>query len=172
MPVGGGFQPCGGADQSLGIFGLLLPGGLFELPPISVVQSEGHWYVSPLGTILASVSTGLHVLNDDATLLDSPLAPFFYGGLSRGFLQSMVVGQSADSVPPECLPALTVENGQISGVAANPSPDAVKACTGLSSRSSSGSSTGEGVVVDSIPVPEQAPQTPTPDEGAPPATAP
>jgi hypothetical protein len=172
MPVGGSFQPCGGADQSLGIFGLLLPGGLFELPPISVVQSAGQWYVSPLGTLLASVSTGLHVMNDDATLLDSPLAPFFYGGLSRGFLESMVVGQSVDAVPPECLPALTIENGQITGVAANPSPDAVKACTGLSSSSSSGSGTAEGVVVGSIPVPEQAPQTSAPDASTPPATAP
>ena len=123
-----------------------------------------------MGTILASVSTSLHDLNDDATLLDSPLAPFFYGGLSRGFLESMVVGQSADSVPAECLAALTVDNGQISGVAANPSPDAVKACTGLSSSSSSSSGTGEGVVVGSEPIPEQPPQTPSPDEGAPPAT--
>jgi hypothetical protein len=171
-PVGGGFQPCGGADRSLGFFGLLLGGGPFELPPISVVQSEGRWYVSPLGTILASVSTSLHALHDDATLLDSPLAPFFYGDLSRGFLESMVVGQSADSVPAECLAALTVDNGQISGVAANPSPEAVKACTGLSSSSSSSSGTGEGVVVGSEPIPEQPPQTPSPDEGAPPATAP
>ncbi|MEY2415641.1 MAG: hypothetical protein QOH53_975, partial [Ilumatobacteraceae bacterium] len=169
--VDGGFQYCGGADQSLGFFGLFLAGGLFELPPISVVQSAGRWYVSPLGTILASVSTGLHALSDDATLLDSPLAPFFYGGLSRGVLESMV-GHSVDSVPPECLAALTVDNGQVSGVAANPSPDAVKGCTGLSFSSSSGSGSGQGVVVGSIPVPEQAPQTPTADEGAPPATAP
>jgi|GEM_PF-5135722 len=171
MPVVGGFQPCGGADPSLGIFGLLLTGGSLELPPISVVQSAGQWYVSPLGTILASVSTGLHVLNDDATLMDSPLAPFFYSGLSRGFLESMVVGQSADSVPSGCLPALTVDNGQISGIAANPSADAVKACTGLSSSSSSSSGTSEGVVVATIPVPEQAPQAPTPD-GVSPLTTP
>ena len=94
-PVDGGFKFCGSGDRSLGFFGLLLTGGLLELPPISVVQSAGQWYVSPLGTVLASVSNGLHVLHDDATLLDSPLAPFFYGGLSRSFLESMVVGQSA-----------------------------------------------------------------------------
>jgi hypothetical protein len=170
-PVDGGFRVCGGEDRSVGLFGLLLSGGSLEVPPISVVQSAGKWYVSPLGTILASVSTGLHGLKDDATLLDSPLAPFFYGGLSRGFLESMVVGQSVDSVPAECLAALTVDNGQITGVAANPSPDAVKACTGLSSSSSSGSGT-EGVVVSSIPVPEQVPQTPTPENGAPATTVP
>lgn len=170
--VDGGFQVCRGGDRSLGFFGLLLSGGLLEVPPISVVQSGGQWYVSPLGSVLASVSNGLHVLHDDATVLDSPLAPFFYGGLSRSFLESMVVGQSVDSVPAECLAALTVDNGEISGVDANPAADAVKACTGLSSSSSSGSGTGEGVVVDSIPIPEQAPETPSPDKGAPPATTP
>ena len=171
-PVDGGFQICGGGDRS-GLFGLvLLTGGLLEVPPISVVQSAGQWYVSPLGTILASVSTGLHTLTDDATLFDSPLAPFLYGGLSRDFLNSMVVGQPVDSVPPECLPALTVENGQISGIAANPSPDAVKACSGLSSSSSTGSGTDEGVVVSSIPIPEKAPPTSSPDPSTPPATTP
>ena len=170
-PVDGGFRVCGGEDRSMGLFGLLLSGGSLTVPPISVVQSAGKWYVSPLGTILASVSTGLHGLKDDATLLDSPLAPFFYGGLSRGFLESMVVGQSVDSVPAECLAALTVDNGQITGVAANPSPDAVNACTGLSSSSSSGSGT-EGVVVSSIPIPDEASQTASPDEGAPATTVP
>jgi hypothetical protein len=170
-PVDGGYQVCGGGDRSLGIVSLIVPGGLLELPPISVVQSAGKWYVSPLGTILASVSTGLHALSDDATLFDSPLAPFFYGGLSRGFLASMVVGQSADSVSPACLAALTVDDGRISGIATDPSPDAVKACNGLSFVSSS-SSQGQGEAVGSTIVPEQAPQTLTPDEGGPPATTP
>jgi hypothetical protein len=173
-PVDGGFKVCGGGDQPSGIISLVVPGGLLELPSISVVQSAGKWYVSPLGTILASVATGLHGLSDDATLFDSPLAPFFYGGLSRGFLVSMVVGQSADSVSPACLAALTVDNGQISGVAVDPSPASVKACNGLSSVSSNSSSSGEGVgaVVSSSVVPKQAPPTPPPDEGAPPDTSP
>ena len=172
--VDGGYRLCGAFDQPLGLSALFISGGPSELPPISVVQAAGKWYVSPLGTVLASVSSSLHVLSDDATLFDSPLAPFFYGGLSRGLLASMAVGQSADSVPPACLVALTVANGQISGVAANPSPEAVLACTGLSfsSSSSSTSTTGEGVVVGSTPVPAQAPQTPEPLATAPPATSP
>ena len=170
--VDGGYQLCGAGSQTLGLVGLLLPGELSELPSISVVQSAGKWYVSPLGTVLASVSSSLHVLNDDASLFDSPLAPFFYGGLSRSFLESFVVGQSTDSVTPACLPALTAQNGKIIGVAANPSPDAIKACTDLSFGSSSSTSTGEAVVTADTSVPAQAPQTPTPDESAPPATTP
>ncbi|MEY2521655.1 MAG: hypothetical protein QOJ66_220, partial [Ilumatobacteraceae bacterium] len=37
---------------------------------------------------------------------------------------------------------------------------------------SSGSGTAKGVVVSSIPVPEQAPQTSAPDASTPPATVP
>ena len=173
-PVDGGYQVCG-TNGLLGAVGLLLSSGDTELPPVSVVQAGGKWYVSPLGTILASATTTLHDAGRASSLFDSPLAPFLYGGLSRSFLESFVVGHSADSVTPECLSALTVVNGQIDGVVADPSADAVKACADLSVELSSGSSsgtTGEGVVVGSTAVPEQAPQAQAPDEGAPPTTEP
>lgn len=169
----GGYQVCGAGDQPLGLIGLVVPGGLLDLPPISVVQSAGKWYVSPLGTVLASASSSLHSLRDDASLFDSPLAPFFYGGLSRSFLESMVVGRSTGSVPPDCLPALTMTGGQIDGVASDPPTDAVEACTSLSFSSSSATSTGEGSAsVDTTPVQAPVPLTPAPNEGAPPASTP
>lgn len=170
-PVDGGYQVCG-TSGLFGGLGLLLASGDTELPSVAVVQTGGKWYVSPLGTILASATTTVHDAGAASSLFDSPLAPFFYGGLSRGFLESVIVGHPADSVAPECLPALTVENGQITGVAANPARDAVTACSDFSFSSSTGSSSGEGVAVGSAEVPAQAPQTPAPDEGAPATTEP
>jgi hypothetical protein len=176
-PVDGGYQVCG-TNGFLGAVGLLLSSGDTELPSISVVQAGGKWYVSPLGTILASATTTLHDAGAASSLFDSPLAPFFYAGFNRSFLESFVVGHSADSVTAECLPALTVVDGQITGVAANPSPDAVKACSDLSgdfSSSSSGSSSSgpdESVVVASTVAPEQAPDTPAPAESTPATTEP
>ena len=170
-PIDGGYQVCG-INGMFGALGLLVASGDTELPPISVVQAGGKWYVTPLGTILASATTTVHDAGSASSLFDSPLAPFLYGGMSRSFLESFVVGNPADSVQPECLPALTVVDGQITGVAPDPSPDAVRACSGFSSISSSGSGTDEGVVVGSTIAPEQAPQTPAPGEGAPATTEP
>ncbi len=91
--VDGGHQLCGGSDVLGGLVLFVLPGGPTDLPPVSVVQSGGRWYVSPLGTALASTATALHDVKDGSSLFDSPLAPFIYGGLSRGTLE--VDGQGA-----------------------------------------------------------------------------
>ena len=126
--VDGGYQLCVRSDALGGLGLLALSGGTTELPPISVVQSGGKWYVSALGTALAGTSTALHDVNDGTSLFDSPLAPFIYGGLTRGVLESMVNGQGVDTIDPQCLPALTVDNGIVTGVVADPAPDTVRSC--------------------------------------------
>jgi hypothetical protein len=156
-PVEGGYQLCAAGGLGLGLVGLA--GGLTELPPISVVQTAGKWYVSPLGTALASATVGLHDLQDGSSLFDSALAPYLYGGMSRGFLERIVKGQPADSINPACLPALTVENGTVTGVIADPPPEVIRACDetpGLGSSSST--SSGSGVAV-AVPTPESTPAT-------------
>ena len=164
--VDGGYQLCGGG--ALGGFGLfLLSGGTTELPPISVVQSGGKWFVSPLGTVLASASTSLHDMKDGASLFDSALAPFIYGGLSRVWLDSMVTGQGVDAIDPECLPALTVDNGIVTGVVADPSPTSVRSCVDTVSF---GSQTTGWSTAPAIPAPVQA--SPPIVEGTPATTAP
>ena len=144
--------------------------------PVSVVQSGGKWYVSPLGTALASTSTALHDVKDGSSLFDSPLAPFIYGGLSRATLESMVKGQSVDTIDPQCLPALTVDNGVVTGVVADPPPDAVRACGnsvsfGGGQVSATGSASATGVatptqapppVVAKVPIVESSPVTTAP----------
>ena len=167
-PVDGGFQVCG-TNGLLGTVGLLLSSGDTELVPISVVRTGGKWYVSPLGTILASATTTVHQAAASSSLFDSPLAPYFFGGFSRSFLESYVVGHSADSVTAACLPALTVVDGKIDGVVADPPPAAVKACSdlSLSSSSSSGSSSGEATVTIDTIAPTQAPEATPPPASTP-----
>jgi hypothetical protein len=162
-PVDGGFRLCGTGNEILGGLGLLISGSALQLPAISVVQSGGKWYVSPLGTILGSASANLHDIADGASLFDTPLAPFIYGGLSRGTLESMVKGQSASSIDPGCLPALTVGDGVVTGVVADPSLDAIRVCNGtvsFGSESSSGSATAPAVVETPASTSEPAATTP------------
>ncbi|MEP7201009.1 MAG: hypothetical protein ABI894_00255 [Ilumatobacteraceae bacterium] len=148
--VDGGYRICGD-DVAAGGIGLLVlsGGGPFNLPSVSVVQSGGKWYVSPLGTLLASVSTGMHDATAESSLFDSAIAPFLYGGFSRTMLEALAIDQPADSVGPACLPALIVENGTITGVIADPPLDAVRACAELGFRSSS--SSGAAVVTAQPP---------------------
>ena len=137
--VDGGYRLCG-TGASLGAGLVLLFGGVSELPAVSVVETGGKWYVSPLGTALASISTSLHGLDDGASLFDSPLGPFLYGGMTRGLLGSMLAGQSADSVDPACLPALNIVDGKVKDIVADPAREAIQACAmnGFSSEGGSG----------------------------------
>ena len=168
-PVDGGFKLCG-ASPFGGLSVVLLAGGLADLPAVSVVETGGKWYVSPLGTALASVSTSLHDVATGASLFDSPLAPFLYGGLSRGYLESALVGHGVDSVDPACLPALTVANGVVTGVVADPLLQAVRACA-TSAFSSSSSSGGTAVATPAPSVQEATATTMNPVQ-APPASTP
>ena len=144
--VDGGYRICGEQSVMGGLGLFVLSGGMTELPAVSVVQTGGEWYVSPLGTLLAGISTGLHDDEAESSLFDSPFAPFLYGGFSRTMLESVVVDQPVDSVEAACLPAVTVENGTITGVVADPPIAAVQACafSGISS-SNDGFDVGTGI---------------------------
>lgn len=159
--VDDGFKLCGTGNEVLGGLTLLVSGTALQLPAISVVQSGGQWYVSPLGTILGSATVNLHEIGDGTSLFDTALAPFIYGGLSRSVLETMVKGQAESSIDPDCLPALTVEGGIVIGVVADPSVDAIRVCNGTVSftSESSGSATATAVV---SPEPTPAPEATTP----------
>lgn len=165
--VDGGYKVC--ATGILGGVFLFVSGSGLELPAVSVVQSSGKWYVSPLGTVLSSATVPLHDIDDGASLFDSAFAPFFYGGLGRTSLESIVTGHVADTIDAACLPALTVEDGIVTGVVANPPPAAIWACTETASFGGD-SATGSGP----LPVVTEAPAmpAPTPETLVPAATAP
>jgi hypothetical protein len=140
--VDGGFRTCGDGSDPLGGLLLFAAGGMLQLPSVSVVESGGQWYVSPLGTLLATATVGLHDIRDGSSLFRSILGPYIYG-VPAGVLTSMVVGQSVNELAAECLPAVTVDNGVVTGVLDDPPVDAVRACTNGSFESSS-SSSGSG----------------------------
>jgi hypothetical protein len=142
--VDGGFKLCGSGNELLGGLTFLITGGLLQLPSISVVQSDGKWYVSPLGVLLTSATVNLHDITDGSSLFDTPLAPFIYGGLDRNYLTAMVKGQTADAIDPACLPALTIENGVVTGIVADPSPDATRRCAETVSFGGAVSESGSG----------------------------
>lgn len=164
-PLDGGYQICGDS-ASLGSLGmLLLLNGVADLPPVSVVQNGDKWYVSPLGTALASATISLHEIGDGSSLFDSALAPFIYGGASRPLLEASVAGQNADAIDPACLPALTVDNGVVTGVAADPPLDAVRACQATLVFGGEVSSSGSGIAPATpapVPVVEGEPATTVP----------
>ena len=135
----------------------MLSNGFDRLPSISVVQSGGKWYVSPLGTLVASATTSLHDVVDGASLFDSPLGLLIYGPVSRTMMERVVDGQSVDQINETCLPALTIDNGVVTGVVADPPPAAVRAC-GDSLYSDTSTSTGSAP----LPVIAEAPVATTP----------
>ncbi|MEY2583443.1 MAG: hypothetical protein QOE09_3292 [Ilumatobacteraceae bacterium] len=153
QPAPESLQRCG-STSGFGVMGLLLLAGVpSEVPSVSVVQSGGKWYVSPLGTALASVATSLHDLDAGSSLIDSPLAAFIYGVPSRAFLESIAKGRGVEQIVADCLPALIVENGKVTGVVADPPPDAVRACLNGSFSSSTSASSSSGVgVAPPLPV--------------------
>ncbi|MEO8266527.1 MAG: hypothetical protein ABI706_13590 [Ilumatobacteraceae bacterium] len=155
--VDGGYQLCSDAGALGGLSLLMLSSGFENLPSISVVQSGGKWYVSPLGTVLASATTSLHDVVDGASLFDSPLGLFIYGPVSRTSLERVLDGQSVDQINEACLPALTIDNGVVSGVVADPPPAAVRACSETLYNSTS-TSTGAAPA----PVVAEAPAATTP----------
>lgn len=160
--VDGGYRTCGAGNEILGGLAILISGSALELPAVSVVQSGGRWYVSPMGTILASATVNLHDMVDGTSLFDSALGPYIYGGMSRGILELMLKGQSERSIDPGCLPALTVDGGVVTGVVADPPPAAIRACNrtvSFSESSSSGSATAPPVaeVTASTPPPASTP---------------
>ncbi|MEY2552627.1 MAG: hypothetical protein QOC57_487, partial [Ilumatobacteraceae bacterium] len=88
--------------------------------------------------------------------------------MTRGMLESVMTGQAADSVDPACLPALTVVNGNVTGVAADPAPGAVRACGAFGSFGSGVSATEPIVTAETA----TATATSAPAATPPPATAP
>ena len=117
-----GPSPFGGALFSL----LLVSGSPTELPSISVVESDGLWYVSPIGTLGASVVELFRSLPDDANLIDTPLAPWFFNGMGRQAIDASLA--AASTIPTECEAVAAVGADGVPAVIADPPVSAIRAC--------------------------------------------
>lgn len=148
-------RSCSDAD-SLGLGGMLIlfRGGssLTNLPPLTLVQDGGEWFVSPIGTIAAQVLEATRSLPNDVNIIDVPLLPFFAGAIARSELDQ-VFGQATDVSPPCRVIAEPDGNGHLRTIA-DPVLADVKACAeelGYTSGVSVGVASSDGSVAGDVP---------------------
>ncbi|HEX4980453.1 MAG TPA: hypothetical protein VFV63_02095 [Ilumatobacteraceae bacterium] len=126
--IDGGYRVCGDRELFAGsvfsvLFGSLVP---VQLPGISLVESDGVWYVSPIGTLGASLVDLLRSVPDDANLIDTPLAPFLFGGMSRQWIDSSLAG--VNNIPPVCDAVLAFGADGVAAVVPDPPVGQIRAC--------------------------------------------
>ena len=118
-------------ESSFGaLFGLALGLSVSEgLPPIEVVEVDGAWYVSPIGTV-ADVIIGIFEPSvDGGGLWSSPIAEAIYG-IDRGSLEGMTIGKPLTEVPEACRAVLVADSaGVVTGVVDAPEPLATQTCS-------------------------------------------
>jgi hypothetical protein len=126
--IDGGRRICGDMSAFAGpfFFSLLGVGFPTELPGISVVESGGQWYVSPLGTIGAAVLEQFRTVPDGANLLDTPIAYLLFEGMDRTAMDSTLAAHS--TVPPECDPVVAVDADGFAAVIPDPAAGGIRAC--------------------------------------------
>jgi hypothetical protein len=106
--------------------GLSVSGGL---PPLEVVEVDGAWYVSPIGTVADAIIDIVEPSVAGGGLWSSPIGSAIYG-IDRGSLEQMTSGQLLTEVPEACRAVLVVDAaGLVTGVVDSPEPLAVRACS-------------------------------------------
>ena len=168
--VEGGHRLCEGPTPLSGaVFSVFFVAGFpTELPSISVVESDGQWYVSPIGTMGASLVEVFRSVPDGANLIDTPLAPFFFGGMNRQSIDSSLAG--VNNIPPVCAAVLAIGADGVAAVVPDPPVSEIGACVDalfeFGVASSSGTFTSAPVGVDEGVPASTAPPPPTSVEGA------
>jgi hypothetical protein len=126
--VEGGHRVCGRPDLFGGsvlplLFGFSLP---TKLPDISVVQSDGLWYVSPIGTLGASLVELVRSVPDGANMIDTPIATFLFEGMGREAIDSTLA--AASTIPPECDQVAAVGTDGVAAVIPDPPISEIRGC--------------------------------------------
>lgn len=160
------------------LFGALIGNGLVltQLPVLTVVEVGGKWYVSPLGTLAASI-TQLIRGSDDPLGIDSSFAILLFG-TDRANLDA----ELSRHVPAEC-ESLVDRTGDVAKLAESPAANLIRTCWAAVQEwlsgggASSGFPTAAGgdvVVTEEIPAtiapPAADPVEPPASEPAVPAT--
>lgn len=97
----GAWRSCEPATNGLSVLSLFTTSGLTSLPTIEVVEVDGRWYVSPVGTVASVVTDVLASVRSSGSLLDSPVA-WYVLGTDRQSLRAMLVGNEVSSLSAEC----------------------------------------------------------------------
>ncbi len=95
------WRSCAPDPGAFGLLSLLGTSGLPSLPSIEVVELDGRWYVSPIGTLADVVLDLIGSVRDSGSLLDSPVA-WFVLGTDRVSLEAMLVGAEIEQLTVEC----------------------------------------------------------------------
>jgi hypothetical protein len=76
-------------------------GGVLDLPAVAVVEIDGLWYVSPIGTLLGGIQRTLAAVDTSEPLIDSPIGPYLFGG-DRANVEAFASMLLPGSVPAAC----------------------------------------------------------------------
>jgi hypothetical protein len=126
--VEGGHRICGAPNVWFGsVFALFVSGLPTELPSIAVVESDGLWYVSPIGTLGASLVEVLRSVPDGANLIDTPIAYLLFG-MGRTAIDSTLAGIT--NVPPACEHVVAFGADGVAAVVLDPPTGEIRACVG------------------------------------------
>ncbi|MCB1001317.1 MAG: hypothetical protein KDB40_18640 [Acidimicrobiales bacterium] len=137
------------ASPGLSVFGVIAlvgAGGLTELPTLDVVEVDGRWYVSPLGSAAQVIVDLVRSVRTSGSLFDSPLGAFTIGA-DRVTTEQILIGLSIDDLTEPCRALAIVTDGIVSGIADAVDPAVVRACF-------EGPITADGVIVMDTPDPE------------------
>ena len=104
------------------------PAPLMMLPSLAVVEVDGAWYVSPLGTVADELVGLVRPATDGGTLFDTPLGSILYG-VDRSTLEDEAIGLPLDETVPACRDLFAVDaDGIVIGVLERPDPGSIRAC--------------------------------------------
>jgi hypothetical protein len=99
-----------------------------SLPTVGLVEVDGAWYLSPLGTIADGIVSLFEPTVDGGGLFDSAIGSGLFG-FDRSMLEDEVVGLPLDQAVPECRDLLEVDaDGIVTGMVDRPDPAALGAC--------------------------------------------
>jgi hypothetical protein len=114
--------PFGGSMFTL----LLVSASPIQLPGISVVESDGLWYVSPIGTLGASIVDAVRSVPDGANLIDTPIAAALFEGMGRQAMDATLAAVS--TIPPECEQITAVDADGVATVIPDPPVSEIRGC--------------------------------------------
>jgi hypothetical protein len=143
-------RSCGDGDPSGALTGLFLfvgGRGFTNLPPVTLVEDGGEWFVSPIGTIAAQALETMRSLPDDANIVDVPILPYWAGAMARADLDRTLQYTASDDVPAACRAIAEPDGSGGLRTVADPALADVRACAAALGYSSGLGSTE--VTVDS-----------------------
>ncbi len=105
----------------------LIGSGGMSLPPLELVEVDGEWFVSPVGSLGAALVDLLRSVRDEG-FFDSPLA-FVVLGVDRATLEGFLVGQSLAELPPACGDVSESDDGStVSRIVDDPDLSTARTC--------------------------------------------